>query len=225
MSAHGRIARQPRGLERRREVLEATLRVIGRSGIRAATHRAVAEEAGTSLSATTYYFASGQDMIGQAFAHYVDERIAELDRILAEVRSRALAPGGDALGTGLAEEVLTAFVLDELSVGRLRISAEYQLALEGMREPEIAAQFERLSRTLELHLVELLALIRTPSPRADARLVLAFVRGLELDEVTRQVPSAPAELRVLCQRFAAALSAPGSQEQVRERTARGTPPA
>lgn len=211
MSAGDRVLRQSRGLERRREVLEATLRVIGRSGIRAATHRAVAEEAGTSLSATTYYFASGQDMIRQAFAHYVDERIAELDRILAEARVQARAPGGDALSAGVAEEILTRFVLDELYGGRLRISAEYQLALEGVREPQIAAQFERLSRTLELHLVEVLALIRTPSPRTDARLVLAFVRGLEIDEVTRQVPSSQAEIRALCHRFAAALSAPGPQ--------------
>lgn len=204
------VARQARGIERRREVLEATLRVIGRSGIRAATHRAVAEEAGTSLSATTYYFASGQDMICQAFAHYVDERIGELDRILTEAQAQARTSGGPSLGAAAGELLLTQFVLDELSGGRLRMSAEYQLALEGMREPEIAAQFERLSRSLELHLVALMALIGTPRPRSDARLVLSFVRGLEIDEITRLVPSSDAEVRALCHRFVAALTAPVS---------------
>ena len=43
--------------DRREVVLEATLRVIARSGVDAATHRAVAAEAGVALASTTYDFA------------------------------------------------------------------------------------------------------------------------------------------------------------------------
>ena len=51
---------------RREQILEATLRVIGRSGREAVTHRAVAEEAGVPLGSTTYYFDSRDDLLGQA---------------------------------------------------------------------------------------------------------------------------------------------------------------
>src|SRR5215212_1025173 len=43
---------------RRREILEATLRVIGDSGVNSVTHRAVAREADVALASTTYYFDS-----------------------------------------------------------------------------------------------------------------------------------------------------------------------
>ena len=43
---------------RRREILEATLRVIGEGGVNSVTHRAVAQEARVALASTTYYFDS-----------------------------------------------------------------------------------------------------------------------------------------------------------------------
>jgi DNA-binding transcriptional regulator YbjK len=59
-------ARRQRGERRRREILEAALRVIGRDGVAGLTHRAVADEAGVSLAATTYYFASKADLLREA---------------------------------------------------------------------------------------------------------------------------------------------------------------
>ena len=50
---------------RREQILEAALRVIGRSGRQAVTHRAVAEEAGVPLGSTTYYFDSRDDLLGR----------------------------------------------------------------------------------------------------------------------------------------------------------------
>jgi DNA-binding transcriptional regulator YbjK len=195
------VARQARGEERRREVLEAALRVIGTSGIRAATHRAVAAEAGTSLSATTYYFASGEDLLEQAFAHYVDERTGHLAAVLEAAGSAGR------LDAAVGEDLLTTFVLDELTTGRLRIAAEFRLALEGSTNPRMAEQFERLGRSVEALLTTLLTLAASPDPALDARVMLSFVRGLELDEVTREQPSSPAEVALLCRRFARALMA------------------
>ena len=183
-------------------MLEAALRVIGRSGIRAATHRAVAAEAGTSLSATTYYFASGEDLLEQAFAHYVDERTGQLAAVLQ------VAGATGHLDVADGEDLFTAFVLDELTSGRLRIAAEFRLALEGSTNAAMAEQFERLGRSIEDLLTTLLALADSPDPTLDARVMLSFVRGLELDEVTRKSPSPPAEVEALCRRFARALMAP-----------------
>lgn len=198
-ASNGPVARQARGEERRREVLEAALRVVGRAGIRAATHRAVAAEAGTSLSATTYYFASGEDLLEQAFAHYVDERIGQLGAVLLVAGSAGTLPASE------GEDLFTTFVLDELTSGRLRIAAEFRLALEGSANPKMAAQYERLGRTIEDLLATLLGIAGSPDPATDARVMLGFVRGLEIDEVTRRSPSSPAEVDRLCRRFVRAL--------------------
>src|SRR3954452_11766672 len=51
---------------RRREILEATLRVIGESGVNSVTHRAVAQEADVALASTTYYFDSKSALVEEA---------------------------------------------------------------------------------------------------------------------------------------------------------------
>jgi DNA-binding transcriptional regulator YbjK len=51
---------------RRQDILEATLRVIGESGVNSVTHRAVAEEANVALASTTYYFDSKSALVEEA---------------------------------------------------------------------------------------------------------------------------------------------------------------
>src|SRR3954447_8331239 len=51
---------------RRRDILEATLRVIGESGVKSVTHRAVAQEANVALASTTYYFDSKDALVEEA---------------------------------------------------------------------------------------------------------------------------------------------------------------
>src|SRR5436190_15245629 len=75
---------------RREQFLDAALRLIGRSGREAVTHRAVAEEAGVPLGSTTYYFDSRDDLLGQALEYVARseaERYAELGRELLKANS------------------------------------------------------------------------------------------------------------------------------------------
>src|SRR3954468_20762641 len=51
---------------RRRDILEATLRVIGEGGVNSVTHRAVAQEANVALASTTYYFDSKDALVEEA---------------------------------------------------------------------------------------------------------------------------------------------------------------
>ena len=81
-----------RGAARRRQILEATLRVIGRGGIAAVDHRAVAADAGVPLGSTTYYFDSKDDMVSQALHHVADEATAELSRQRAELDGARAPP-------------------------------------------------------------------------------------------------------------------------------------
>lgn len=56
-------------LERRRELIEAGLRVIAREGMHGATVRAIVAEAGVPLATFHYVFDSRDQMIGEAYAY------------------------------------------------------------------------------------------------------------------------------------------------------------
>ena len=193
--------RQPRGQARRRLVLEAVLRVIGDMGIRGVTHRAVAEEAGTSLRATTYYFASKDDLLVQALTHYVDDRI---DRV---TEAQAAVTDGDILSVDRAAAVLAAFVLDELTAGHARLIAEYELALEATRSRQLTEQYRRFREALIGLLASVVAAAGSDDPDVDAHLILAAVRGIELDALTRPGGLPEEQVHAQCERLARALLA------------------
>ena len=52
--------------ERRKAIIDAALRIIASRGLPGVTHRTVAREAGVPLAATTYYFASKNEILGEA---------------------------------------------------------------------------------------------------------------------------------------------------------------
>jgi DNA-binding transcriptional regulator YbjK len=113
---------QRRGLERRAAILYATLRILGREGSAAITHRAVAEEAGVPIAATTYYFSSKEDLLREAFHLHAEqeaERVADATRTLGEG-----PPTVEALAEHLAD-----FVDYGLGSGRRALIAEYELLL------------------------------------------------------------------------------------------------
>jgi AcrR family transcriptional regulator len=61
-----------RGGQTRQKILDATLRVIAREGVRGTTHRAIASEADVQLSLTTYYFKDLNELISLAFRSFMD---------------------------------------------------------------------------------------------------------------------------------------------------------
>ena len=63
--------------ERHAAILQATVRILVRDGLAAVTHRAVAREADVPLAATTYYFSSKEELLGEALTIMVDDEIAQ----------------------------------------------------------------------------------------------------------------------------------------------------
>jgi AcrR family transcriptional regulator len=109
----------PRGEARRVAILEAALRLVVRGGPRAVTHRAVADEASVPLAATTYYFASRDDLIAQAL-------VLGAERDIARLGERGIE------GT-----------LDDLSVEAI---AGFELWLEAARNPALRPAARQVSQ-------------------------------------------------------------------------------
>ena len=69
--------RDRRGEQRRAELLEAAIHLIGAHGLDGVTHRAVAAEAGVSPASTSYYFRSKDELIDEALNALATREILE----------------------------------------------------------------------------------------------------------------------------------------------------
>ena len=172
----GSPARAEQRPARRTAILEATVRILGSSGLGAVTHRAVAQEAGVPLAATTYYFRSKDELITEAVSLLVSEEIAQLAK-------RAAALGE---GLGSPERGATALVqvlMPDESATRAQL-AKFELYLEAARRPNLrpsAAQWQQAF----IGLAEMvLHAAGAPDPSRRAPLVVTAVDGVLMYELS-----------------------------------------
>ncbi|CAL9421450.1 HTH-type transcriptional regulator RcdA [Streptomyces sp. enrichment culture] len=128
---------------RRQRIIDAAIRVVGRSGIAGLSHRSVAAEADVPLGSTTYHFATLDELMVAALRQ-ANEGFAEV----------VAARGGlEDPETDLAAE-LAALTGEWLAGERTGVELEYELYLAALRRPAlrpVAAEWcegvaERLSR-------------------------------------------------------------------------------
>ena len=186
----------------RAAIIEATIRLVGRHGVDGITHRAVAREAGVSLSSTTYHFASRDEIVSEAL-----RRVAalEIERIARD--AEALADGhpdvasiARALAAWLTEQVQG----DDL----LRVRAGYHLQLEAGRRPELRAIHIAWGRAVHDLAERVLRAAGSPRPRTDATILASAIDGLRLDEVTAPRPGFERRARPVIERLLSILTAP-----------------
>jgi TetR/AcrR family transcriptional regulator, regulator of biofilm formation and stress response len=162
------VATQP-AQGRREQILEATLRVIGRSGRESVTHRAVAEEAGVPLGSTTYYFDSRDDLLGQALEHVARKESERHVRLGEELR-KAKTPRQ--LADMLLEQLI--FEIND----RDAYVAEYELWLEASRRPDLREPATAWCDAVQLAAAGAMEKLGSTDPGADASLVVAAIDGL-----------------------------------------------
>ena len=158
---------------RRREILEATLRVIGGGGVKGVTHRAVAQEANVALASTTYYFDSKGVLVEEALELMIARSIEDVRRFTAcsSVISR--------------EELIdriVGFADAQVNDPNAFVLAQYELMLEAGREEYLRPLarrwtiaymdgFERVVRSAGL-------------PERATEIITNFVEGAVLNQVT-----------------------------------------
>jgi DNA-binding transcriptional regulator YbjK len=190
--------RPVRGEARRELILDAAITVLGQEGLSALTHRRVAAEAGLPLAATTYWFASKDELLLNAFRRAADKDIAR-------VRSVAAAAEGKDVADALAD-VLGA----ELAEGRTALVACFTMWVEAARRPELREIEAEWTDAYEDVIGQLLRAAGSRDPRLDARLLTATVDGLLLGLLARggEAQDPRDELRPQLRRLVGALTAP-----------------
>jgi DNA-binding transcriptional regulator YbjK len=166
----------PKGAERKQAILRATLAVIAEHGTDGVTHRAVASEAGLPLSATTYWFASRDELLEESFRFAAREEIDRLERLVLDLAPRELT---------LREwaAALAAMLTHELQSEPQRHIALLELGLEAARRPALRPEVERM-QAAQLRLAELGARAAgSDDPAADAPILVAALFGLVFERL------------------------------------------
>jgi TetR/AcrR family transcriptional regulator, regulator of biofilm formation and stress response len=186
--------------DRREQILDATVRVMGRSGREAVTHRAVAEEAGVPLGSTTYYFDSRDDLLGQALEHVARKEVDRHLQLGVELR-KAKTPRQ--LADMLLDQLI--FDIDDKDI----YVAEYELWLEAGRRPDLRDAATAWCDSVQLSVAGAMEKLGSTDPAADASLVVAAIDGLGERVMSREDDPADAaaefrpQLRRLVERLLA----------------------
>ncbi|HVP03210.1 MAG TPA: TetR family transcriptional regulator [Solirubrobacteraceae bacterium] len=186
--------------EIRAAIVEATIRIIGRGGTAAVTHRAVAEEAGVSLSSTTYHFASKAEIVDAALRQVAANEIARVEA----TTTAALEHVHD---IDSLVDLLTAWLDDQLADEWLVVRAGYELQLEAERSPELEAAHAEWGTKVQELSAHALERAGSPRPREDAHILAALIDGLRLEEITHPRPGVAERNRPLLDRLLRALVA------------------
>jgi DNA-binding transcriptional regulator YbjK len=166
---------QERSRARREALLRAAVALLAEGGVRAVTHRAVADRARVPLAATTYYFASIQQLTEEALRLHVTERVAELQELAESA----------ATGSRTAGQVAGRFVEALLARDRDATIAQFEVYLEAARNPALRqCVAESLDAFERLAYVALSALgARRPAEAAAA--FVAVINGFALSGLAR----------------------------------------
>lgn len=168
-----------KGEQRRAQIARAATALVREQGPAALSHRAVAQRAGVSLSATTYYYGGLDDLAAAAGSGLVDAWVAHAEQVLAGV---AEAAGPDDPVAVLTEALLPPG--DDEAV-----LAHYQLLLDAGRTPALATALGEGRQRLDACLA---ALLRALDVRGvGPTLVLAVVDGAVITAVSEARPLRP----------------------------------
>jgi DNA-binding transcriptional regulator YbjK len=158
---------------RRREILEATLRVIGESGVNGATHRAIAQEADVALASTTYYFDSKDALVEEALELMIE-------RSIEDVRRYTTCP--EQISQDELIDRIVDFVDAQINDPNAFLLAQYELMLESGR----AEYLRPLARRWTIAYLEGFERVVCSAglPGQATEIITNFVEGALLNHVT-----------------------------------------
>ena len=181
-----------RGGQTRQKILDATLRVIAREGVRGTTHRAIASEAGVQLSLTTYYFKDLNELISLAFQSFTDgdygalaEQWQKAFRYLDQFSPDDFA---DSDTRGRIIDYCTKRIVDHVRYGLTEhpegLAVEHHFFFEGINDPQLQELSKLHRRRLLRPVISFCEYFNTTDPETDANLLFGTITRLEYEALT-----------------------------------------
>ena len=197
----GRKAARAKSEHRRKEILEAALRIVSREGIRGVKHRAVAKEANVPLASTTYYFKDIEELISDAFMLFAEKSLQVLDLFYGELNKLVSNYNVNTIHGDAATKEKFSNDLIDMGVGYIKaqvkfrkedLLAEMAFLLEAVRDERLKPLARDYRGVWYSRLIEFLSAANAPAPKEDAMFIISSVQGLlyegivndgEIDEV------------------------------------------
>ena len=176
--------------QRRRLILEAALRIVIREGVRGIRHRAVAKEADVPLAATTYYFKDIQELINDTFTLYAEQALEVVNQFAmrlyeplagAEGKSFVDAMASDSNMSETIADNMTQYVVEQVTQHRDALIAEQAFKYEAILSPHLRKLGEVHKLALMQKLTDLLELMQSPNPVADATILISVLHRIEYE--------------------------------------------
>lgn len=199
----GRQTSRSDGEARRLVILEATLRLIVKEGIRGVRHRAVAKEAGVPLASTTYYFKDIKDLISDSLTYFAEKTLwmnKELETrsfdLLKQLSAAEEMSDAGALNCNGASEHLVsklsqficAHIVEQVSNRDDRI-LEVAFHEEALRNSQLANAIKLLDESLLASIQAFFTQLGSISSQADAYQILGLIKFLEYQSVVQSLHS------------------------------------
>ena len=189
--------------QRRRLILEASLRIVVRDGVRGIRHRSVAKEAEVPLAATTYYFKDIDELISDTFILYAEkasEFVFNFSRKMYEPLEKADGKKLAEMTTGenlieIVAEQVTSFIVSQATEYRDDLIAEQAFRHEAILNPNLRKLAQSHQTALDNMLYEFLTLL-TPKghPKEDVRIIVALLHRLEYESLLMPAAEVTAEI-------------------------------
>ncbi|KPP97733.1 TetR/AcrR family transcriptional regulator [Marinobacter sp. HL-58] len=183
----GRKTTRAKSEQRRLEILEATLRIAARDGLRGIKHRAVAREAGVPLAATTYYFRDIHELISDSFMLFAEKARDNLNAfydtinlVLDTLPNETLRRGGAHRRelTSRLSAISTAYLHEQFTKRRQQVLAEQVFLMEALRDRRLAGLARVYREAWTAGLRQILERLDSPSPDRDAGLLVNVTLGM-----------------------------------------------
>ena len=153
-------------------IANAVVSEIARGGVGRLTHRGVAKAAGTSLSATTYYFETKADMIALAASQLMAGCLADLRRFTKHVRNNKVEARS-------LTEICMRFVTSSAGRNRTFALAWSELIIAEAREPNGHVRTRRWFDELSDCWADLATALSLTSSQAEVHSAIDLVVGLQ----------------------------------------------
>jgi TetR/AcrR family transcriptional regulator, regulator of biofilm formation and stress response len=101
---------------------------------------------------------------------------------------------GDSPSAADLADRLADFVIAGLTDTRHQLLAEYEFIIEGVRRPSLAEASSAWQAILNAQLQAVVESLGSTSPKADAKLILAVLAGLEIDQLPTELEAARARM-------------------------------
>lgn len=173
LPVRGRAAAQDRSLETKRKIVRAAINIIAERGLAGLTHRLVAQQAGVSLAATTYYYETKFDIVAEVSNTLLNTYAESFERAARRIRAGVRPPSN-------FQDFVNRLLQNTARRNHAETIAWMEFLLDAARHPENMELVRQWAVRLQELWVDIAVLHHEENPDIVARSAIDLIIGVQL---------------------------------------------